>query len=159
MLGSGDIVFVPAIDTPVYYTGGLLPSREVPLPRGYDLAAVEAVLRVGGPLMNGGFNSNNISGELIPRGLGGPSPSQLTILRRTIDGRQVAIHVDLNRAIRDPRENLLVKNGDVLILQQNSHEAISRYLSQVMDFNFIGRFVNRQDATGTFTITMPFSQR
>ena len=87
--------------------------------------------------------------------LGRPSPSQLTILRRTVDGRQVPIHVDLNRAVRDPRENLLVKNGDVLVLQENSHEAISRYFAEVFDFSFIGRFVNRRDATGTASIFLP----
>jgi hypothetical protein len=70
----------------------------------------------GGPLVNGGFNANNLSGGLIGFGLGAPSPSQISVLRRTPGGGQIPIQVNLNRAMRDPRERIRIQPGDVIIL-------------------------------------------
>src|SRR4051794_35386465 len=136
ILEDGDIVMVRARQPQFYYTGGLLPSQEIPLPNDYDLSAVEAVLKSRGPLINGALNSSNISGAVIQSGLGNPNPSLLTVLRQTPNGGQVNIRVDLNEATRDPRENLLVQSGDVLILQETQDEAITRYLTQTFRFNF-----------------------
>jgi protein involved in polysaccharide export with SLBB domain len=155
ILHSGDIVFIGARDAEVYYTAGLLPAREIALPRDQDLGVVEAVLRIGGPFINGGINSNNLNGAIVGSGVGNPSPSQLTVLRRTPDGRQVNIRVDLHQAARDPRENILVKAGDVLILQENTDEAFARYVSQVFDFSIIARIINRGSASGTASVVLP----
>jgi hypothetical protein len=154
-LESGDIVFVPADDSQVYYTGGLLPSREVGLPRDVDLGVVEALLRVGGPLVNGGINANNLSGGIVGSGIGAPSPSLLTVLRRTPDGGQAVIRVDLNRALRDPRENMLVKAGDVLILQETEDESITRYLTTAFDFNILFDVLRSGSATITGSGSLP----
>ena len=154
-LHDGDIVFIPARDVQAYYTGGLLPSREVTLPRDYDLGVVEALLRVGGPLINGAVNANNLSGAFLSNGLGNPSPSLLTVLRKSSDGRQVAIRVDLNKAVRDSRENILVQAGDVLLLQETPQEAFARYISNAFNFTFIGQVINRGSAAGTASVTVP----
>ena len=154
-LSSGDIVYIPALDAQVYYTGGLLPSREVPLPRDYDLGAIEALLRVGGPFLNGALNSNVLSGGIINPGIGNPSPSLLTIIRHTPDGRQVAISVDLNRAARDARENLTILHGDVLVLQETPQEAFARYVTQVFNFNIFAQPWNRGSSTGTAIVNVP----
>ena len=154
-LETGDIVYVPATEAQVYYTGGLLPSREVGLPRDVDLGVVEALLRVGGPLVNGGINANNLSGGIVGSGIGNPSPSLLTVLRRTPDGGQAVIRVDLNRALRDNRENLLVQAGDVLILQETRHEAITRYLTSVFDLNIFVDVFRSGSATVTGTGSVP----
>ncbi len=155
MLKSGDIVFIPALDAQVYYTGGILPSREVPLPRDYDLRAIEALVRVGGPFINGGIASNNISGSIIGAGVGTPSPSLLTILRKTPDGTQVTIRVDLNRAARDPREDLIIQDGDLLVLQETPQESFTRYVTQVFNFNIIGELWRGRTTTSTFTGNLP----
>jgi len=155
LLSDGDIVFIPATDFEFYYTGGLLPSRELSLPRDYDLRVLEAVLRIGGPFINGGVNSNNLSGGIVGSGLGNPSPSLMTILRRTPNGGQINIRVDLNRAAQDPRENLLVQAGDRLVLQETPSEAMARYFAQTVNFSFLGTFLNRADATGTAAATVP----
>ena len=55
------------------------------------------------------------------------------------------ILVDLNEATRDPRENLLIQAGDVLVLQETQDEAITRYLTQTFRFNLFGRFINHAD--------------
>src|SRR5216684_247130 len=64
------------------------------------------------------FTQSNLSGQIIPRGIGEPSPSLLTVLRRTPSGGQVSIRVNLNRALQDPHENIMVQPDDVLILQE-----------------------------------------
>ena len=43
---------------------------------------------------------------------------------------------NLNEALRDPRENIIVKTGDVLLLQETPGESFVRYISNV--FNFSG---------------------
>ncbi len=155
-LRSGDILYIPSRETDVYYTGGLMPAREVPLPRDYDLRTVEAVLRVGGPIVNGGRFIATFSGTgSFASGLGNPNPSLLTILRRTPGGRQVAIRVDLNKALRDPRENLLVQPGDVLLLQETPSEAVARYFSQAFNFGALSDVFVRGSARGQATVNFP----
>ena len=55
LLEDGDVVFLEARDTQLFYTGGLLPATEQVLPRDYDLDVVTAVMKVQGSLVNGGF--------------------------------------------------------------------------------------------------------
>jgi protein involved in polysaccharide export with SLBB domain len=151
-LQDGDIVFVDALDFEFYYTGGVLPSLEVPIPRDYDLDVVEAVSRIGGTILRGGINGNNVNGLLVANGIGGPNPSLLTVLRRLPDGSQVPIRVDLNEALRDPRENILVQAGDILILQETPGEAFSRYLSDVLNLRIDTFFLRTNDVFGQGTL-------
>src|SRR5262249_18203163 len=130
ILQTGDIVHVRAREAQLFYTGGLLPSGVYPLPRDYDIDVVQAILQVGGPLVAGGINPVNIGGVFIQEGLGIPSPSLVTVLRRTPGGGQVPIRVDLAAALKDPRERILLQAGDVLIMQEKPAEAIVRYLTQ-----------------------------
>ena len=155
ILQKGDIVMVRSRDPEFFYTGGLLPASEHPIPTDYDLPVVEAVLKTQGPLINGGLNSSNLNGAIVGSGLGNPSPSLLSVLRRTPNGGQVTIRVDLNEALRDPRENILVQAGDVLILQETPEESVARYLTQTIQSNFFVRWLNRQDAQGSISITNP----
>jgi len=115
VLHDGDIVHVESRDTEVFYTGGLLPGGQFPLPRDYDLDVLEAIAVAGQGI------GANVSGGLIG-GLGGASPTRLYVIRRTPCGEKVTINVDLNRAITDPKERLLVQAGDMLILRHKSVE-------------------------------------
>jgi hypothetical protein len=92
---------------------------------------------------------------VIQPGLGTPNPSLLAVLRQTPNGGQITIRVDLNEAVRDPRENILVQASDVLILQETPDEAIARYLSQVFQVNLFTRFLNRADAQGSASFVLP----
>ena len=155
ILHDNDILTVRARDPEFYYTGGILPANEFPMPNDYDLSVVEAVLKARGSLVNGGVNTSNFNGALIPPGMGGPSPSLLTVLRKLPNGSRVNIRVDLNEALRDPREDLLVQAGDVLILQQTAGEAVARYFTQTFNLNLFGRFINRADAQGSASLVVP----
>ncbi len=135
ILEDGDVVLLEARSKDFFYTGGLLPAGERVLPRDYDLDVVEAVTQITGTLVNGAFGGNNFTGRLIQQGIGNPNPSALTVIRRTPSGGQVPIKVDLNRALVDPRERILIQPDDVLILQETTDEALARYVTDVFNFN------------------------
>jgi len=155
ILQTGDIVIVRAQLPEFYYTGGLLPANEVAMANDYDLSVVEAVLKGQGPLVNGGLNSSNLSGNLVGPGLGNPSPSLLSVVRKTSQGGQIIIRVDLNEAMRDPRENILVQANDILILQETPEEAMTRYFTQTFQTNLFFRWLDRADAQGTGSLVAP----
>jgi hypothetical protein len=106
---------------------------------------------VSGGALVGGFNQ----ATSLVTGIDRSSPSLVTILRRAPNGTQLTVRVDLNRALRDPRENLLVQPGDVLVLQETPAEAVSRYFTNVFNVGLFGRFLDRKDATGTATLQVP----
>ncbi len=137
ILRAGDIVFLPARDEEVFFTGGLLPTGIHNLPRDRDLDALEAVSFVRGPLINGAFGGSNLSGALIQSGIGNPSPGLLTVIRKTKDGGQVSIVVDLAVAVKEPSERIRIQAGDMLILQESPGQAVARYVSQTL-VNFSG---------------------
>jgi len=156
VLYDGDVVFIEARDYEVFYTGGLLPTGEHTLPRDYDLDVVEAVSLVGGTIANGGYSTNSIlPTTLVQPGIGGPSPSMALVLRRTADGGQVPIRVNLNRALRDPRERILIQPGDVVLLQQTPGEAFVRYLGETFNFFVDWRVWTRRDSTGVAALAVP----
>jgi hypothetical protein len=155
ILKTGDILFIESRDTEVYYTGGLLPVGEFLLPRDYDLDVLEAVTQSRGPLFNGGVNFNNLAGTITTNGIGAPSPSLLTVIRKTPHCGQIVIRVDLNRAAVDPRERILVQPGDFLILQETMGESLTRYLTQRFTFNFLGTIIRQRDLIATVNSVLP----
>jgi hypothetical protein len=119
------------------------------------LTVVEAIIKSGGSVLNGGVNTSNLNGAVIQSGVGNPSPSQLSIVRKTPNDGQVVIRVDLNDALRDPRENILIQDGDVLVLQESPDEAITRYFSQVFQADVFVRWLSRSDAQGSASLVVP----
>ncbi len=156
ILRTGDVVYLEARTDQWYYTGGLLPGGKHILPRDHDLDVVEAVAEVRGPLFNGDFGVNNLSGDLVKPGLGNPSSSFLAVIRRTPCGGQIPIRVDLRRAMRDPRERILVQAGDVLILQETPGEAFARYFTQTfLNFDIFWEVFHSQHGIGALDIAAP----
>lgn len=155
ILQTGDVVVVAAAPVETFYTGGLLPSGEYILPRDYELDVVEAVMRVRGPVINGAFGGSNLSGALINPGIGNPSPRLVTVIRKTPDGGQIPIRVDLFTALRDPRERLIIRHGDVLIMQETRAQALARYFTQQVKFTGLYTLFLQRDAIGTVTTLTP----
>ena len=133
----------------------MLPPGEFLLPHDYDIDVIEAVARVRGPMLNGEFGGSNLSGTLIVNGIGNPSPSLLVVLRRTPNGGQIPIRVDLNRAFQDARERILVRPGDVLVLQETPGEAIARYFTDVFKLNLSYKSFPPNRGTATTTTIVP----
>lgn len=157
ILKSGDVVFVEARDSEVFYTGGLLPTGEFTLPRDYDLDVVEAVARVRGSIVNGGLTPAQLVADnhMLNGDIGGPSPGMVIVLRKTPDGGHIPIRVDLNKAIRDPFERIIIQPGDVVLLQQTPGQALSRYLTNIISGEIIWRVFARGDATGVANLIVP----
>jgi len=123
-------VRIEARDTEVFYTAGLVGGGQYLLPRDADLDVIEALAQVRGPLLNGGFSQTAFVASSVNLGVGNPSPSLCTVLRKLPSGRQIPIRVDLNKAFDDPRERILILPGDVIVLQERPAEAVVRYFTQ-----------------------------
>lgn len=155
ILKNGDIVFIQSRDAEVFYTGGLLLSGQYPLPRDYDLDVVQAVALVRGTLLNGGQTTNNFTGQLQSGGVGFPNPSLVTVIRYLPNKSQVTVRVNLNKALQDPRERLLIKPNDIIILQNTLGEALTQYVTTTFfNFNLVNVFQSG-GTTGTTTINTP----
>lgn len=112
VLEEGDIVLIETRDTEFFYTGGLLPGGQFPIPRDYDLDALGAMAMAGA-----GVSSARGGAGMGLAGLTGIAPGRLYILRKTPCNGQIAIEVDLARAINHPRERPIIQPGDTLVLQ------------------------------------------
>lgn len=130
ILRDGDTVYIEARDTEVYYTAGLMGAAQIPLPRDYDLRVIQACAQIRGPLINGSFNQNAFVAQAVNTGVGFPSASLVTVVRQLPNQREIRIRVDLNQAFRDPRENILIQPGDIVVLQERPGEALTRYFTQ-----------------------------
>jgi hypothetical protein len=155
MLYTGDAIYIENRDPDVYYTAGLLGSRQFILPRDYDLTVLDAIMLAGGTLFAGGQTTNNLSGNIVQNGLGDPSPALVSVLRRTPDGGQLTIRVDLYKAMRDPRERILIQPKDIIFLAEAPGDAIMRYVTNKLSFNFFSTLFQRQDATMTSSFSVP----
>ncbi|HTU18413.1 MAG TPA: polysaccharide biosynthesis/export family protein [Gemmataceae bacterium] len=149
VLHQGDIIFLEARDEEVFFTAGLLPPGKHLLPRDQDLDVIEAISQVHGLLYNAAFGGSNLSGNILSPGIGNPSPSLLIVLRRCPGRGQVPIVVDLREALRHQQERLLVRPGDLLVLQEKPCEAMLRVVSQsMMNFNLFWLPVQTGNAVG-----------
>lgn len=125
ILRDGDVIYVDTRETDVYYTGGLLGGGEFPIPRDYDLDVLSAVSLAGN-----GIATTQRTGLLGGSAQNVP-PTELIVLRRIPGDRQLAIRVDLNDAINDPRQRLLIKRGDTLILRFKPQEELVNFATNI----------------------------
>jgi protein involved in polysaccharide export with SLBB domain len=125
ILRDGDIVYVDNRETEVYYTGGLLGGSERPIPRDYDLDVLQAVSMAGMGIATGRMtNFFGGAAQNVP-------PTELIVLRQIPGRRQLAIRIDLNDAINDPRQRILVMAQDTLLLRYKPQEELINFASNV----------------------------
>ena len=128
ILEDGDIIYIEARDTEVFYTGGLLPGGQFPLPRDYDIDILGAMAVAGqGVGGSGRASGGGAAATVIGGGFSGATPSQLYVFRNLDDGRSITIAVDLVEAMNDPSQRLLVKPGDTLVLRYKPHEELINF--------------------------------
>ena len=126
ILRDGDIVYVDTRETDVYYTGGLLGGGEFNIPRDYDLDVLAAVSLARTGNVGSGARTGILGGAVqnLP-------PTELIILRRIPGDRQLAIRINLNDTINDPRLRILIKPGDTLILRYSPQEEVVNFITNV----------------------------
>jgi hypothetical protein len=143
ILKTGDIVMIESRDSEKYYTGGALAGGEFLLPRDEDLDVLGAIAIAGGTVGPAGFGLSSLGSGAMGAGGGGPraaagkSPSRAIVLRRLCDGGQVAIRIDLNRALTDPRQRILIQPEDTIIVQYTLGEEIYNAALNLLQFNFL----------------------
>ncbi len=138
MLYAGDVVFVRSRETEVFYTGGLLPAGQWPIPRDYDIDVLQAIALSGGNIgSSAGTNSNGIFGG--GGGAGGILPATRIIVVRELCGEQVPIEVNLRRAMVDPTERIRIMPGDFITLEYTPLELIGNVVLNTVRINwFVG---------------------
>ena len=128
ILEDGDIVFIESRDTEVFYTGGLLPGGQYPIPRDYDLDIIGA-MSIAGTGLGGsaGTRSGSAATSIIGSGFGGSAPTQLFVIRKTPCGQEFNISIDLRKALNDPSQRIMIQPGDTLVLRYKPHEELLNF--------------------------------
>jgi protein involved in polysaccharide export with SLBB domain len=135
ILQDGDVVYLRARQKDVFFTGGLITGSEIPLPRDYDIDILEAVsianASVGGPGGAGGqvFKAGAGVGNIIP-------PTRALVLRKMPNGQQVAIRVDLERAMRDAKQRIVIQPGDFIMLYYKPGETFTNAVLNLFNYTF-----------------------
>ena len=140
VLDNGDVVYVETRQAEFFYSGGLLPPGQIPLPRDYDLDVIGAMALATGSL--GGPAGGTASQALNFKGLYNPGaiipPTRVLILRTLPNGEQIQIRVDLKRARFDARERIAIVPGDVVQLYYKPEEVAGNFLINFGSFNALG---------------------
>lgn len=141
LLEDGDIVYVESRENEFYYTGGLLPPGQWPIPRDYDLDVIGAIALAGG----GVASQRGVGGGgLGVQSIGGVPPGRLYILRRTPCKGQIAIEVNLAKALNSPATRPIIQPGDTLLLQYRPiEEALNFGLGTFFTFGIQQLFQRR----------------
>jgi protein involved in polysaccharide export with SLBB domain len=144
ILATGDVIFIETRERDVYYTGGLLMGREIPLPRDYDLDVLNAISLAGGTISSGlgqGSLARNNSSAFGSGGSAGIVPaSQIVVVRKLPDGSTIPIKISLNRALVDPSQRILIQPGDLVLLQYTPFELAANVVLGSVSFSY---FLNR----------------
>jgi protein involved in polysaccharide export with SLBB domain len=148
ILGEGDILIIRSRDEETFYTAGVLGGGEHRLPRDKDLDIIGAIAIAGGPLGSigsgvGGLGNNGGGGMGGGGGGGGRGgqqycqPSEAIVIRELPCGSQISIKVDLNKALENRSERILIKPGDVIVLRYTIAEEIGNVALNLLQFNFL----------------------
>lgn len=125
ILNPGDIVFVRSREAEVFYTGGLMPGGQYPLPRDYDIDIMQAMAIAGGNFGSsvGGGSSTGLSNNsaIFP-------PTRVIVLRE-LCGETVPIEIDLRRAMTDPSERIRIQPGDFIMLEYTPLELFGNLIT------------------------------
>ena len=142
ILNEGDIVLIKGREDEVFYTGGLLEGRELPLPRDKDLDVLAAISLAGGALGRGQSSGRGGGGQFAG-GLEGLPPSELIVLRQLPGKQQIAIRIDTKQAIRSPQSRILVKPNDTLILRYTPCEQFTNFALNVAQGSLVFQGINQ----------------
>jgi len=140
ILETGDIVMVQSREREQFYVGGAIPGGAIPIPRDYDLDILQAVALAGGSVGQGGSGIGNGFGGGGGGGggqSGGLAPSRAIVLRKTCNGGEIPIKVDMQRAIIAPGERILIQPEDTIIVQYTCAEEIYNAALSMVRFNFL----------------------
>ena len=148
ILNEGDIVIIRSRDRETFTTAGVLGGGQFPLPRDKDLDILGAIALANGPLGSAGSglgglgNGNNGGGGGGGRGGGQRGnqfcqPSEAVVVRELACGNSISIKVDLNRAIENPQERILIQPNDVVLVRYTLCEEVGNVLLNAFQINYL----------------------
>ncbi len=149
LLSDGDIVIIRSRDRETFITAGMLGGGEHLLPRDKDLDVLGAIAMAGGPLGNSGTGISAIGGGGgrggggMGGGGGGGSragqcqPSEVLVIRELPCGNTITLKVDLNKALQNPSERVLIQPNDIVMLRYTIAEEVGNVLLSLIQFNFL----------------------
>lgn len=136
-LEDGDVLYIEPRRDDYFYTGGLLPGRQVPLPRDEDIDILEAIAISEGSVGGlGGTSSVAVLragagvGNIIP-------PTRVLIIRKLPNGQQLQIRVDLNEARHNPNERIRIMAGDYIMMYYKPGEIFGNATLNFFNFNWV----------------------
>jgi hypothetical protein len=146
ILNEGDIVIIRSRDRETFTTAGVLGGGQFPLPRDKDLDILGAIALANGPLGSAGSglgglgNGNNGGGGGGGGGQRGNQfcqPSEAVVVRELACGNSISIKVDLNRAIENPQERILIQPNDVVLVRYTLCEEVGNVLLNAFQINYL----------------------
>ena len=149
ILHEGDIVIIRSRDEETFVTAGLLGGGEYPLPRDKDLDIIGAIAIAGGSLGSTGTGVVSIGGMVGGGGgRGGGSrqacqPSEAIVVRELPCGSSISMRIDLNKALQDPSQRILIKPNDVIILRYTLLEEIGNAALSIFQVNYFLNSIGR----------------
>ncbi|MCA9156750.1 MAG: polysaccharide biosynthesis/export family protein [Planctomycetales bacterium] len=137
LLQDGDIVYIEPRRNEYFYTGGLLPGGQIPMPRDEDLDVLEAVALAQGSVGGlGGTAAVSVLragagvGNIVP-------PTRLLVLRKLPNGDQLPIRVDLAKAMHDPTERINIMAGDYIMMYYKPGEMTTNSVLNFFNFSWV----------------------
>jgi len=127
ILNAGDVVYIESRDAEVFYSGGLLKGGQFPIPRDYDLDVFGAIAMAGGSVAAAAGGSGTVGGP-SRGGVGSIFPPTRAIVLRQEDGEQIAIRINLKKAMLDPAERILIQPDDIVLLEYTPYEVVMNML-------------------------------
>ena len=138
VLQNGDVVYVEHRLGEYFYTGGLLRRAQIPLPRDHDVDVTEAIAMATGAVGAAAVGGVGAQGR-IRQGAGPGNvlvpPTRVILVRKLSNGRQLRIRVDLEQAVHDEKERILVQPGDLLMLQFTPSEGFANTVLNWFNWN------------------------
>ena len=64
-------------------------------------------------------------------------PTEVLVIRELPCGDQITIRVDLERALEDPSQRILIKPNDVVMLKYKLSEEVGNVFLSLLQFNFL----------------------
>ena len=155
ILNEGDIIIIRSRDRETFTTAGILGGGEYPLPRDKDLDILGAIAMARGPLGSSGTGIQAIGGGGgggggFGGGGGGGGrqqacqPSEAIIVRELACGNSITMKIDLNRALENPSERVIIQPNDVILVRYTLAEEVGNVLINAFQINYLlGSGLNR----------------
>jgi len=142
ILNNGDIIIIRSRDRETFTTAGVLGGGEFPLPRDKDLDILGAIAIANGPLGSAGTGVGGLAGGGGGGGGGGGAsqfcqPSEAIVVRELACGSSIAMKVNLNRALENPSERIIIQPNDVILVRYTLAEEVGNVLLNVFQINFL----------------------